>query len=364
MADIVLFHSAYGLRPAVLDAAERLRGWGHRVATPDLYRGRVANTLEEGLALRDGIGREELLHRARVAVVNAAAGTVLAGFSLGAALAHRIAAADARFDRLLLLHGVAEAPAATPTRWSVQVHVAEGDAWSPRDEVDAWRGALERLGASIQVHFYPSGGHLFTDPELPDHDARAAAEVWRRAERFLAGQDASPVYRETIAAMHAELGIPADYSERFKLALCEEAAELVSIGSDMFGRKQRLAPLAADAWRRMRAAARRDGVRFLVVSAFRSVDSQRSIIARKLDKGRSVADILQVNAAPGYSEHHTGRALDLTTPGSPPLEQGFESTGAFTWLTSCAAQHGFRLSYPRDNPHGISYEPWHWAFAG
>jgi dienelactone hydrolase len=189
MADVVLFHSAFGLRPSVQHAAERLRAWGHRVATPDLYRGRVAGTLDEGLSLRDAVGREELLRRARVAVADVAPGAVLAGFSLGAALAHRIAASDARFDRLLLLHGVAEPPVATPTRWSVQVHVAEGDPWAPRDEVDAWRGALERLGASIEVHFYPGGGHLFTDLDLPDRDIRATAEVWRRAERFLASRD-------------------------------------------------------------------------------------------------------------------------------------------------------------------------------
>ncbi len=176
--------------------------------------------------------------------------------------------------------------------------------------------------------------------------------------------DSSRDYRETIAAMHAELGIATDYAERFKLAPCEEATELVSIGIDVFGREQRLMPHAAEAWQRMRAAAERDGVQLLVVSAFRSVDQQRSVIARKLENGRSIADILKANAAPGYSEHHTGRALDLTTAGCPPLEQVFEFTSAFAWLERHATQHRFRLSYPRDNPHGIVYEPWHWAFAG
>jgi D-alanyl-D-alanine carboxypeptidase len=75
-----------------------------------------------------------------------------------------------------------------------------------------------------------------------------------------------------------------------------------------------------------------------------------------------IADILKINAAPGYSEHHTGRALDLTTADSPPLEVGFETTQAYAWLVEHAGEHGFRLSYPRDNPHGINYEPWHWAF--
>lgn len=177
-------------------------------------------------------------------------------------------------------------------------------------------------------------------------------------------RETAPDYRQALAALHAELGIPADYGARTGLAPCEEARELVSIGPDVLGREQRLAPRAAEAWQRMRAAAEADGVQLQVVSGFRSVDYQRALIQRKLDNGRSIAEILKINAAPGYSEHHSGCALDLTAPDCPPLEQGFESTAAFAWLVQHAKRHGFRLSYPRDNPHGISYEPWHWAFIG
>ena len=171
-------------------------------------------------------------------------------------------------------------------------------------------------------------------------------------------------YRTEVAAVLAELGIPADYGPRRRLEVCEEAAELESIGADVLGREQKLMPAAAKAWRALCAAAAEDGVQLQVVSAFRSFDYQRALIQRKLDNGKRIADILKVNAAPGYSEHHTGRALDITTPDCPPLEQGFETTRAFAWLTKHAAEHGFRLSYPRDNPHGISYEPWHWAYTG
>jgi D-alanyl-D-alanine carboxypeptidase len=72
-------------------------------------------------------------------------------------------------------------------------------------------------------------------------------------------------------------------------------------------------------------------------------------------------DILAVNTAPGFSEHHSGRALDLSTPGEAAAEESFESTSAFAWLCAHAARFGFVLSYPRDNPHGIVYEPWHWC---
>ncbi len=102
-------------------------------------------------------------------------------------------------------------------------------------------------------------------------------------------------------------------------------------------------------------------IELLLVSAFRSVDYQRSIFDRKLAQGVPLDDILRVNAAPGYSEHHTGRAVDIATRGCPPLTEAFETTDAFEWLTRNAGRFGFEMSYPRDNPYGIAYEPWHWA---
>ncbi|MGH7489266.1 MAG: M15 family metallopeptidase [bacterium] len=137
---------------------------------------------------------------------------------------------------------------------------------------------------------------------------------------------------------------------------------MTDIGLDINQRMRQLTPTAAQAWQAMQQRAERDGATLLIVSAFRSVDYQRELIARKLAKGESIDSILRVMAAPGYSEHHTGRALDLTAPGLPPLEEAFEATDSFAWLNQHAADFDFHLSYPRDNPHGIVYEPWHWAF--
>jgi zinc D-Ala-D-Ala carboxypeptidase len=111
----------------------------------------------------------------------------------------------------------------------------------------------------------------------------------------------------------------------------------------------------------MHEAAKVDGIELLLVSAFRGVDYQRAIFDRKLSQGATLDEILHVNAAPGYSEHHTGRAVDIATRGCPPLTEAFETTEAFAWLREHADCFGFEMSYPRDNPFGIAYEPWHWA---
>ena len=168
-------------------------------------------------------------------------------------------------------------------------------------------------------------------------------------------------YGARVAAIHRELGIPQDYAARHGLHLQPEATRLEAIGADIFDRPQQLAPRAAASWLAMRAQAQQDGIVLLVVSAFRGLDYQRDLVARKLASGQRLEDILKVNAAPGYSEHHTGCALDLAATGYAPLETGFDSTAAFSWLTRNAERFGFRLSYPRGNPHGMAYEPWHWA---
>ena len=80
-------------------------------------------------------------------------------------------------------------------------------------------------------------------------------------------------------------------------------------------------------------------------------------------RGQTVEQILTVNAAPGYSEHHSGNALDIGTPGEAPAEASFETTAAFEWLATHAGKFHFHMSYPRDNIHGIVYEPWHWCYA-
>ena len=158
------------------------------------------------------------------------------------------------------------------------------------------------------------------------------------------------------------LGIPRDYGRHHDLRVMREPRELACIGEDIHGRHQWLAPRAARAWARMQKAAAADTITLQIVSAFRSASYQLLIIERKFANGQSIDEILRVSAAPGYSEHHSGRVVDITTPGHAALEEEFEQSPAFAWLQRNASRFGFSLSYPRGNRHGIAYEPWHWCW--
>ena len=166
-------------------------------------------------------------------------------------------------------------------------------------------------------------------------------------------------YLERIEQVFAALEIPSDYSWQRGLKPYPEATDLVVV--DEGDPPKRLAAEAAHRWNQLKRAAARDGVGLILVSGFRSVDRQRELIEAKLRKGNELKKILQLLAAPGYSQHHTGLALDIGTGTNIDVTEAFAYTDAFAWLSSHAGEYGFMMPYPRGNRYGFVYEPWHWA---
>ncbi|WP_328957192.1 dienelactone hydrolase family protein [Kitasatospora purpeofusca] len=193
MAQILLLHSVYGLRPAVHTAADRLRAAGHTVHTPDLFEGRTFDDVEDGMAFKEEVGSDELLRRAvgeAAPLLASGAALVYAGLSLGGALAQNLALADENALGLLLLHGTSDIREDAATAIPVQLHVAEPDPFESEDWLNAWYLGMRKAGADVEVHRYRGAGHLFTDPELSDYDAEAAEQTWAVALDFLAELDA------------------------------------------------------------------------------------------------------------------------------------------------------------------------------
>ncbi|MGQ4649360.1 D-alanyl-D-alanine carboxypeptidase family protein [Lyngbya aestuarii] len=129
----------------------------------------------------------------------------------------------------------------------------------------------------------------------------------------------------------------------------------------------RLRAAAAEKFLQMSAAAGADGVVLAPLSGFRSVAEQEYLFfGVKEQRGQVALKRAEVSAPPGHSEHHTGYAVDIGDGRTPAtnLSQKFENTAAFQWLERNAAHYSFELSFPRNNPQGVSYEPWHWRFVG
>jgi D-alanyl-D-alanine carboxypeptidase len=129
----------------------------------------------------------------------------------------------------------------------------------------------------------------------------------------------------------------------------------------------KLRKAAAKQYQAMVAAARADGVIIVPISGFRTIAEQQHLFFDvKAQRGQLATERAEVSAPPGYSEHHTGYAVDIGDGNVPAtnLNPKFEDTKAFKWMKQNAARFNFELSFPRDNPQGVSYEPWHWRFIG
>ena len=166
-------------------------------------------------------------------------------------------------------------------------------------------------------------------------------------------------YIQRTQALHRKLGIPPDYGLRGML-FHREARTLVPAPAGIDGITHLVTPITLSKWLEMRATAASNGVTLLLYCGFRSLEEQAALIRNQIAAGDSIEQILTWIAAPGYSEHHTGCALDIGCIGCFPPTAKFADTKAFSWLNSNAELFGFKLSYPRNNPHGVIFEPWHW----
>jgi dienelactone hydrolase len=175
MSEIVLFHSALGLRPGVRWFADRLRTGGHTVHTPDLYGGEVFDSLEDGLAKRDALGMDEVIRRGAVAAPPA---QFYAGFSLGAAPAQMLAQTRPGTSGALLYHSAIPADyfGGWPEGVALQIHTMEEDELGDVDDARELPGEL---------YLYPGSDHLFLDPDLAEFDEAAAELVIERTLVFL-----------------------------------------------------------------------------------------------------------------------------------------------------------------------------------
>jgi zinc D-Ala-D-Ala carboxypeptidase len=140
----------------------------------------------------------------------------------------------------------------------------------------------------------------------------------------------------------------------------------LTVVSKTKGKVVMLRVAAAEKFLELQRAAGRDGVDIVAVSGFRDKAYQQGLFDRNLGKMGQAMEVTKVSAPPGYSEHHTGYALDVGDGRHPEthVEPTFEQTKAFEWLQSNAGRFGFEMSFPKDNKQGVSYEPWHWRFIG
>ena len=107
----------------------------------------------------------------------------------------------------------------------------------------------------------------------------------------------------------------------------------------------------------------KENMQIRIISAYRSYDYQESLYDNYL-KNNSQNIVDTYSARPGYSEHHTGLAIDVD---NVKLNYNkFYLTKEFLWMQDNAYKYGYILRYPKDkeNITGYSFEPWHYRYVG
>ena len=191
MAEVLLFHQAQGLTPGVVSFADTLRRAGHNVHTPDLFDGRIFDTLEQGMRFVEERGFSGVIERGVRAAEGLPSELIYAGFSLGVLPAQKLAQTRAGARGALLFYScvpLSEFSASWPKGVPVQVHGMDADPiFIGEGDIDAAR-ALVAEADQAELFLYPGDQHYFADSSLPSYDAEASALLIQRVLDFLAAR--------------------------------------------------------------------------------------------------------------------------------------------------------------------------------
>ena len=128
---------------------------------------------------------------------------------------------------------------------------------------------------------------------------------------------------------------------------------------------------AIDQLHAMCAAAMEDGIKLIVISAYRTNDYQAMLFNNKvtrvmnanpsLSRKQAEKEAEKVVARPGTSEHQVGLAVDFNS-----VEDSFKTTDEYAWLVEHCTDYGFVLRYTEEKQKttGIIPEPWHYRYVG
>ncbi len=190
---VLVLHAWWGLNDFFKQLCDRLAAVGFVALAPDLYDGKIAETIDEAeRLLQEGdpanmqstaLGAIAYL-RQLPAVRGAGLGEI--GFSMGGSWAILLSTlAPEQLAAAVIFYGSGGGDF-TKARAAYLGHYAEADPWEPDEEVRAMEAALHAAGRAVTFYNYPGAGHWFFESNRPDaYQPEAAALAWERTITFL-----------------------------------------------------------------------------------------------------------------------------------------------------------------------------------
>lgn len=187
---LVILHELWGVSAPMREMAERCAALGHVALVPDLFRGKLPKTVEEGLAtmaaldFADAVDQD--LRGASAFLASQGLRVGLLGFCMGGALAISGALRVPGLDAAVCFYGVPSAEAGDPAeiRIPLQCHFAERDDWCTPDKAEALERRLIAGHVPHEVHRY-AADHAFMNPTGRGYAEDLSALAWQRTVDFI-----------------------------------------------------------------------------------------------------------------------------------------------------------------------------------
>jgi carboxymethylenebutenolidase len=181
-----VLHAWWGLNDATRGFCDRLADEGFTAFAPDLYRGKVADTVADAERLSRAVDPGEATADVAAAVdfLGQPALSVV-GFSFGAYFALELSVTQPeRIHAVVVFYGTRPGDYRR-AKAKYLGHFAATDEYEPRSEVDGLERGLRGAGRPVQFHVYEGTGHWFVEPDRSAFNAAAAQLAWDRTLAFL-----------------------------------------------------------------------------------------------------------------------------------------------------------------------------------
>ncbi len=192
---VLVLHAWWGLNDTIKAFCTRLAEAGFIAFAPDLYHGKIADTIADAEILGKALGANHLQANAEIADATrflseragqADSGLAVIGFSLGANYALDLAAADPKHIRSVVLFYGTGGGDFSNSEAAYLGHFAENDAYEPQSGVDDLEESLRHAGRLVTFHRYRDTGHWFFEPDRSQaYNPAAASLAWDRTLAFL-----------------------------------------------------------------------------------------------------------------------------------------------------------------------------------
>jgi carboxymethylenebutenolidase len=190
---VLVLHAWWGLNDTMRAFCTRLAESGFVAFAPDLYHGKVADTIADAETLSNALDTNQAKADIADAILflneragQAEGGLAVIGFSLGAYYALDLSVADPEHIRSVVIFYGTRAGDYSSSRAAYLGHFAENDEFEPQSDVDTLEASLRRAGRPVSFYHYSGTGHWFFEPDRSQAFNQAAASLaWDRTLAFL-----------------------------------------------------------------------------------------------------------------------------------------------------------------------------------